>query len=124
MFFLFDKPGSLTLGPDLKAFADGLDYLSVHMYPKDATVDANLELLKTLQIGKPIVIEETFPLGCSVESFEKFFSGSRDTASGWIGFYWGKTLAEHRGGKEFKDALMSRWLEFFQTQGPKFKTAR
>jgi len=124
MFFLFDKPGGLTLGPELKAYADGLDYLSVHLYPKDATVDATLELLKTLQIGKPVIIEETFPLSCSAESFEKFFVGSRETASGWIGFYWGKTLAEYRAGKDFKDALMSRWLEFFQTQGPKFKVAR
>jgi hypothetical protein len=121
MFFLFDKPGSLTLGPDLNSYADGLDHLSVHLYPKDATVEANLDLLKTLRIGKPVILEETFPLSCSVESFEKFFAGSRDTASGWLGFYWGKTHAECRAGKEFKDALMSRWLEFFQTQGPKFK---
>lgn len=124
MFFLLDRPTSLTLGPDLKACADGLDYLSVHMYPKDETVDANLELLKSLQIGKPVVIEETFPLSCSAESFERFFKGSRETVSGWIGFYWGKSLAEYKAGKDFKDALMTRWLEFFQAQGAAFKGAR
>jgi hypothetical protein len=124
MFFLFDKPTSLTLGPDLKAYSEGLDYLSVHLYPKDATVDATLELLKSLRIGKPVIIEETFPLSCSVESFERFFKGSRETASGWIGFYWGKTPAEVKAGKEFKDVLMTRWLEFFQAQGPAFKDGR
>jgi hypothetical protein len=124
MFFFFDKPTSLTLGPDLKEFSEGLDYLSVHMYPKDATVDANLKLLESLRIGKPVIIEETFPLSCSPESFEKFFVGSRETASGWIGFYWGKSLAEYKTGKEFKDVLMARWLEFFQAQGPKFKSNR
>ena len=76
---------------------------------------------RVLATGKPVIIEETFPLSCSVESFERFFTGSRDTASGWIGFYWGKTLAEYRAGKEFKDVLMSRWLEFFQAQGPRFR---
>lgn len=121
MFFFFDKPTSLTLGPDLRAFSEGLDYLSVHMYPKTETVDANLKLLESLQVGKPVIIEETFPLSCTVEAFQKFLEGSRGSASGWIGFYWGKSLAEHQAGKEFKDVLMTRWLEFFKSEGPKFK---
>ena len=123
MFFLFDKPGSLTLGPDPKAYTEGLDYLSVHMYPKDATVDANLQLLRTLQIGKPVVIEETFPLSCSVESHRKFLEGSRESVSGWIGFYWGRSLAECRASKDMKDAFMLRWLEYFIAEGSKFKPA-
>lgn len=121
MFFLFEVPGGLTLGPDLKAYADGLDYLSVHMYPKDATVDSNLKLLETIRIGKPVIIEETFPLSCTVESHRKFLEGSRATASGWIGFYWGRSLAECRGSKDMKDAFMLRWLEYFTAEGPKFK---
>ncbi|MBI3854367.1 MAG: cellulase family glycosylhydrolase, partial [Planctomycetes bacterium] len=100
MFFLFEVPAGLTLGPDAKALSEGLDYLSVHMYPKDASVENNLKLLATLKIGKPVIIEETFPLACSVESFQKFLQGSRDTASGWIGFYWGKTIEEYRAGKD------------------------
>jgi len=94
MFFLFEIPNGLTLGPDLKGYADGLDYLSVHMYPKDATVDSNLKLLETLRIGKPVIIEETFPLSCTIESHRRFLEGSRATVSGWIGFYWGRSLAE------------------------------
>jgi len=121
MFFLFDKPGALTLGPDPRAYAEGLDYLSVHMYPKDATVDAGLKLLATLPAGKPIVIEEMFPLGCSRESFRRFVAGSRATASGWIGFYWGKTLKECRASTDLKDALIAQWLEYFRSEGPTFK---
>jgi hypothetical protein len=122
MFFLFEVPHGLTLGPDLKAYADGLDYLSVHMYPKDATVDSNLKLLETIQIGKPVIIEETFPLSCTVESHRRFLEGSRATVSGWIGFYWGRSLADCRGSKEMKDAFMLRWLEYFMAEGPKFKS--
>jgi hypothetical protein len=121
MFFLFDVPNGITLGPDPKAFGGGLDYFSVHMYPKDAGIDANLKLLATLQLGKPVIIEEMFPLACSMESFRRFVAGSRETASGWIGFYWGKTLEEYRRSKELKDAFMTQWLEFFQAEGPKFK---
>jgi hypothetical protein len=123
MFFLFETPNGLTLGPDLKAYADGLDYLSIHMYPKDATVDANLKLLETIQIGKPVVIEETFPLSCSIESHRRFLEGSRKTVSGWIGFYWGRSLAECRASTDVKDAFMLRWLEFFTSEGPRFNAA-
>jgi hypothetical protein len=123
MFFLFDNPGSLTLGQDLKAYAGELDYLSVHMYPKDATVEDSLKLLESIQIGKPVVIEETFPLSCTVESHRKFLEGSRATASGWIGFYWGRSIKECRASQDIKDAFMLRWLDYFTSEGPKFKAA-
>jgi len=120
MFFLFEKPNALTLGPELRAL-ENLDYFSVHMYPKDATVDTHLKLLSTLRVGKPIVIEEMFPLGCSMESFRRFVGGSRESASGWIGFYWGKTLEECRASKDLKDVFIGQWLEFFRNDGPTFK---
>jgi hypothetical protein len=120
MFFLFEKPNALTLGPDLGAL-ENLDYFSVHMYPKDATVDTHLKLLASLRVGKPIVIEEMFPLSCSMESFRRFVAGSRESASGWIGFYWGRTLRECRASKDLKDAFIAQWLEYFQAEGPTFK---
>jgi hypothetical protein len=115
MFFLFEVPTGLTLGPDPKAFGEGLDYFSVHLYPKDASVDTNLKLLATL-VGKPVIIEEMFPLSCSMESFRRFVAGTRESASGWIGFYWGKTLEECRRSKDLKDAFMVPWLEFFKAE--------
>jgi hypothetical protein len=120
MFFVFEVPTGLTLGPDPKVLAQSLDYFSVHMYPKNETVEAHLELLATLRVGKPIVIEEMFPLNCSMESFRKFVEGSRASASGWLGFYWGKPLAECRASKELKDAFMASWLEFFLSERPRF----
>jgi hypothetical protein len=35
-------------------------------------------------------------------------------ASGWIGFYWGKTEAELRESGKIGDALMLGWLEVFR----------
>jgi len=121
MFFLFEVPQGLTLGQDPKVLAEGLDYFSVHMYPKDKSVDANLKLLETLQVGKPILIEEMFPLGCSMPAFKRFVAGTRPAVSGWIGFYWGKSLEECRRSKDLKDAFILGWLEFFLQEGPSFK---
>jgi hypothetical protein len=57
-----------------------------------------------------------------MESFRRFVRGSRETASGWIGFYWGRTLEECRASKDLKDAFVGQWLEFFRAEGPDFKT--
>ena len=45
------------------------------------------------------MIEETFPLKCSVEEFGQFIDGSKKHAAGWIGFYWGKPPEELRRSK-------------------------
>lgn len=65
-----------------------------------------------------MLIEATFPLKCSFEEFAEFMQRSRAIASGWIGFYWGKSLAECRQAKGIPEALMAGWLEFFQRESP------
>jgi hypothetical protein len=65
-------------------------------------------------VGKPVVIEETFPLACSPKELEEFIDGSKKFATGWIGFYWGKTPDELRRSKTISDALTLGWLEFFE----------
>ena len=64
-----DRPG-LTSGFVPKAIADDLDFLCVHLYPETGKVDEAIETLKGFAVGKPVVIEETFPLKCSREEFE------------------------------------------------------
>ena len=63
------------------------------------------------------MIEETFPLKCSLEEFEEFIEGSKKHAAGWIGFYWGKPPEELRKSKTFADAMLLAWLEVFQKRG-------
>ena len=43
-----------------------LDFVSVHFYPKEGQVEETLKALATYDIGKPLVVEETFPLSCSL----------------------------------------------------------
>jgi len=84
-----DRP-SLTSGFVPKEIVGDLDFISVHLYPEAGKVPAALETLSGFAVGKPVVIEEMFPLFCSFPEFEQFLDGSRKTASGWIGFYLGQ----------------------------------
>jgi hypothetical protein len=98
--------------------APELDFLSVHIYPERGKVTEAIETLKLFNVGKPVVIEETFPLKCSREEFDEFFHRSKPHAAGWIGFYWGRTPDECRRSKEMTDAFMLGWLEWFQKARP------
>jgi len=107
-----DRPG-LTSGFVPKEVAADLDFMSVHVYPKKGAVDEAIETLAGFAVGKPVVIEETFPLHCGMTDFERFIRESEKTASGWIGFYWGRTPDECRRRKTVPDAITLGWLEFF-----------
>ncbi len=112
--------GMLPFIPD--QVSDDLDFLCVHLYPRGKKVE---EALKTLHgfaaFGKPVVIEETFPLSCSEEEFEDFIDRSRKDAAGWIGFFWGQTADDLKDPKTVGDAVTRNWLEFFRK---KAKTMR
>lgn len=114
-----DRPG-LTSGFVPAKIAADLDFLCIHLYPKKDNLEADLKTLALFaEIGKPVVIEETFALQCSLQEFDQFITGSREKAAGWIGFYWGKTPDELRQGKTLGDAILLQWLEWFQTHPPK-----
>jgi hypothetical protein len=108
-----DRPG-LTSGFVPEKLADDLDFVSVHLYPKKEKVDEALTTLAGFAVGKPVLIEETFPLACSVEELEQFIDESKKHAAGWIGFYWGKPPEELRQSKTIPDALTLGWLELFE----------
>lgn len=96
-----------------------LDFVSVHFYPKTGELAKALNALAVYDIGKPIVIEEMFPLSCSVAELDQFIDGSKSRATGWIGFYWGKTIAEYRQpGGSIADAMALGWLEYFVKKTP------
>ncbi len=108
-----DRPG-LTSGFVPAKVADDLDFVSTHIYPERGKVKEALETLKGFAIGKPVVIEETFPLSCSIEDLDQFIKESRSIAAGWVGFYWGETPDQLRPPKTISAALTLGWLEFFQ----------
>jgi hypothetical protein len=108
-----DRKG-LTSGFVPAKIAADLDFISVHLYPKAGKVDEALKTLAGFAVGKPVLIEETFPLACSPKELEQFIEGSKKHAAGWLGFYWGKPLDELRRSRTVSDALTLGWLELFQ----------
>ena len=80
--------------------------------------DGSLAALRVYEVGKPLVIEEIFPLGAGVDETATFIEKSRSHADGWISFYWGTPPEKLRQSKEFKDALLLDWLERFQKRAP------
>jgi hypothetical protein len=113
-----DRPG-LTSGFVPGKIADDLDFIAVHIYPEKGKVDDAIETLKGFAaVGKPVVIEEIFPLKCGAEELGRFIDQSRKHATGWIGFYWGKTPEEIRPAKTIPEAMTLSWLELFQEKTP------
>ncbi len=107
-----DRPG-LTSGFIPEAIADDLDFFCVHLYPEAGKLDDNLKTLKGFSVGKPVVIEETFPLKCSMAEFGQFIEQSRKHSAGCIGFYWGQMPDELRKSTTIGDMMTLGWLEFF-----------
>jgi hypothetical protein len=102
-----------------KEVSRNFDFVSVHFYPRHGEVNKALKALAVYDIGKPIVIEEMFPLSCSVPELDKFIDGSRKLAAGWIGFYWGKTLEEYAKQKNSTaEGITQAWLKYFVKKTP------
>lgn len=100
-----------------------IDFVSVHLYPETGKVEEALAMLRDFQVGKPLVIEETFPLSCPVSDLEQFLLRSREAATGWLGHYEGEsleTLTRLRRAQKLTpvQALWLGWLELFQRLDP------
>lgn len=115
-----DKPG-LSSGFIPDKVCKDLDFVSVHLYPESKKLDENLKTLEGFQIGKPVVIEETFPLKCTEKEFADFIERSKKHAHGWVGFYWGTPPNELRKSKNIGDHLLLGLLEYFEKHNPNKK---
>jgi glycerophosphoryl diester phosphodiesterase len=113
-----DRPG-LTSGFAPEKIAADLDFIAVHIYPEKGKPDEAIDTLKGFAaVGKPVVIEEIFPLKCDAQELGRFIDQSRRYAAGWIGFYWGKTPDEIRPAKTISEAITLGWLELFREKTP------
>lgn len=114
-----DRPG-LTSGFVPKEIHEPLDFLCVHLYPKTNQISQAIETLQGFNIGKPVLIEETFPLECTLQEFDAFVEQSRRFAAGWLGFYWGKPPDDLRQSRQMADAIMLKWLDYFEKKSRSF----
>jgi hypothetical protein len=78
-----------------------------------------METLAGFQIGKPVIIEEIFPLKCSTAELAEFITRSKKHAAGWIGFYWGQSPEELRDTTDIGKAITREWLELFRKGVPR-----
>lgn len=100
---------------------DSLDFVSVHFYPEKGKHEDTLAALRVYEIGKPLVIEEIFPLRAGLDETDKFIKSSQEFTDGWISFYWGKTVDEYEDEKTIAAAMMRAWLVYFKDQAAAMK---
>ena len=74
----------------------------------------DIKAMSAFLIGKPLVIEEMFPLECSIDELDQFIDRSRSNCDGWVGFYWGKTEPGYRKDEAtITNPLLAAWLKYF-----------
>ena len=94
-----------------------LDFVSVHFYPKKGEVDKALTALAVYDVGKPLVVEEIFPLSCSLEEMDQFIDGSAGRVDGWVSHYFGRSIEQHAEGAEPSGASVAKFLEYWRGKG-------
>ncbi|MCA9175220.1 MAG: cellulase family glycosylhydrolase [Planctomycetales bacterium] len=119
-----ERPG-ITSGFVPSRVAEKLDFIAVHIYPEGGKLEEALKTAADFRVpGKPLVVEEIFPLKCSPRELEEFMRRARPHVAGWIGFYWGQTPAELSQQKTIGAAITREWLEMFQRMTPEMLSTR
>ena len=112
--FVWEKAKPVFYSPNA---AKHLDFVSIHVYPTSKGLEKEKKALAVYDIGKPLVIEETFPLACRISELDQFIDASADRVDGWIAHYFGATPAEHRAGAKPGGVAVAEFLDFWQKKG-------
>ncbi len=99
------------------AVGENLNFVSVHFYPRKGEVEKALTALAVYDVGKPLLVEEMFPLQCSIEEMEHFIDGARPIVDGFVSFYWGKRVDEYTEDNGIGGAITKAWLQLFIEKG-------
>jgi hypothetical protein len=110
------NPENLPVKP--AELAPEVDFVAVHVYPGAGKVDAALDYVARFRKGKPVVVEETYPLQCSPAEYADFLRRSRGIASGWLAHFWSWTPEELKGRTDAASVLMLDSLDSFQSLNP------
>jgi hypothetical protein len=108
---------------DASGFSPGriaaeVDFISPHFYPEAGRIDESLALLEKYDVGLPILIEEIFPIYCSLDEYRSFLENSREIAEGWTSFYWGETKEDLRERDELLAGIVLGAINVFEEFRP------
>lgn len=98
--------------------APEVDFLAVHVYPDKGKVNVAIDSLRRYQVGKPIVVEETFPMKGSPAEWRDFLELSRGIAQGWLGQYWSLSPQDLEDSKNVVHGLLLGQFEVMQRLNP------
>jgi hypothetical protein len=112
------ESGTGGSGFEPAAIGDAVDFLAVHVYPGTGKFKQELVNLDKFRVGKPLVIEETFPMLCRPAELRDFIQSTKPKAAGWFSFYWGQTPEELKRSNNPADKLQRDWLELFRKTAP------
>ncbi|MFN7877112.1 MAG: cellulase family glycosylhydrolase [Pirellula sp.] len=104
-----NRPG-LTSGFEPEQIVEHVDFIAMHLYPQSDQLEKNAETLRGFRLGKPLIIEECFPLKCSTVELRNFLREQSHVHNGWISFYWGSTPDELLEQKTIPAAITREWL--------------
>ncbi len=91
-----------------------LDFVSIHFYPQSGkSIESALQAIQAYEIGKPLLIEETFPLSASIEETLALMDAANPRVTGWVSFYWGATIEENERKNSITGSIVSAWLRAF-----------
>lgn len=98
-----------------------LDFVSIHCYPESGKLEKEIAALAVYDLGKPLVIEEIFPMKCSIKELDEFMQAADPKVDGWISHYFGYTAEEHRAGAEPGKKISAEFFEFWSRKNPSHK---
>ena len=118
----------VTVGAlDPRVMAEIVDFHCLHLYPTKLPPERNTraeqrriwrEKVERLPRGKPIVIEEFFPLGGSIpgvrfeDTLADLIEATTPRAAGWVSFYWGSPQ-ELATTNAMAAAVYEHWLKIW-----------
>ena len=99
-----------------------LDFVSIHCYPESGKLEEEIAALATYDLGKPLVVEEIYPMKCTIDELEAFMQAASPRVDGWVSHYFGHTVEQHRAGAEPAGKLSAAFFEFWSEKGKEAAT--
>lgn len=115
--------GHLGLGP-IEGFDGGVDFLSIHVYPKHKELLRSINKVKGSKSDRPLLISEYFNLYAGIDDLGYVLDGIEGDYQGVIGHYQGQTTAELSQSYDAVDMVWRAFLEFFVERNPNIQTGQ